>query len=81
VEKTLATKAHANLVTLIRDKREGAGLTQDMVAHALGEHQSFVARVESGQRRVDVVEFIELGRVLGFDAPKELRNLIESLRK
>lgn len=42
-------------------------MTQAQLAERLGEYQSFVARLESGQRRVDVVELIELGRILGFD--------------
>ena len=42
-------------------------MTQAQLAERLGEYQSFVARLESGQRRVDVVELIELGGILGFD--------------
>lgn len=42
-------------------------MTQAQLAERLGEYQSFVARLESGQRRVDVVELIELGSILGFD--------------
>jgi hypothetical protein len=33
----------------------------------LGEYQSFVARLESGQRRVDVVELLEIAAILGFN--------------
>ncbi len=49
---------------------EAAGLTQTAVAHRLGEYQSFVARLESGQRRVDVVEFLEIADILGFGPAK-----------
>lgn len=42
-------------------------MTQAQLAERLGEYQSFVARLESGQRRVDVVELIELGSILEFD--------------
>lgn len=50
-------------------------MTQTELAEKIGEYQSFVARLESGQRRVDVVEFLELAEVLGFDAEESLRNL------
>ena len=42
-------------------------MTQTKLADALGEYQSFVARLESGQRRLDVIEFIQLAEILGFD--------------
>ncbi|WP_457587227.1 helix-turn-helix domain-containing protein [Ensifer canadensis] len=74
--KTLGTKRQETLVTLIRKKRELAGLTQTDVAKALGEHQSFIARIESGQRRIDVIEYLTLSEVIGFDAAEALRQLI-----
>jgi ribosome-binding protein aMBF1 (putative translation factor) len=67
VIKTLGTERHKALLALLIAKREAAGLTQSDLAAKLGEYQSFVARLESGQRRVDVVEFIELAELLGFD--------------
>lgn len=35
-----------------------AGLTQVQVAAALGKHQSFVSKCESGERRVDIIELL-----------------------
>ncbi len=43
-------------------------MTQAELAARLGQYQSFVARLESGQRCIDVVEFLELSEILGFDA-------------
>ena len=68
--KTLRSKRHKALIALLIERREAAGMTQTQLADRLGEYQSFVARLESGQRRVDVVEFLELAEVLGFDAGK-----------
>jgi transcriptional regulator with XRE-family HTH domain len=70
--KTLGSKRHKALIALLIERRQAAGMTQTQLADRLGEYQSFVARLESGQRRVDVVEFLELAEVLGFDAGKEL---------
>ncbi|MBY5378315.1 multiprotein-bridging factor 1 family protein [Rhizobium leguminosarum] len=67
VAKTLGTERHRALIALLVEKREASGLTQTELADKLGEYQSFVARLESGQRRVDVVEFLELSRILNFD--------------
>lgn len=76
MQKTLGSKGHRTLVDLIINKRKSAGLTQDDVADMLGEHQSFVARLESGQRRIDVIEYVTLAQVIGFDAAEALKQLI-----
>lgn len=78
--KTLGTERHRTLIALLVEKREAAGLTQSDLAAKLGEYQSFVARLESGQRRVDVVEFLELAEVLGFDPCAALDDLRDRTR-
>ena len=50
-------------------------MTQADLAARLGEYQSFVARLESGQRRIDVVEFLELADALGFDPARTMSTL------
>jgi transcriptional regulator with XRE-family HTH domain len=77
VAKTLGTERHKALIAILIDKREASGLTQLELAAKLGEYQSFVARLESGQRRVDVVEFLELAEILQFDPYEVLRQLAE----
>jgi ribosome-binding protein aMBF1 (putative translation factor) len=75
VVKTLGTERHKALIALLIEKHEAAGLTQSDLAAKLGEYQSFVARLESGQRRVDVVEFLKLSEILEFDAASTLRRI------
>ncbi|MBY2940933.1 helix-turn-helix transcriptional regulator [Rhizobium leguminosarum] len=75
VAKTLGTERHRALIALLVEKREASGLTQTELADKLGEYQSFVARLESGQRRVDVIEFLELARILNFDPLDALARL------
>jgi len=67
LEKTIGSDRHKALISFLIQKREAAGMTQTKLAKHLGEYQSFVARLESGQRRVDVVEFERLGEILSFD--------------
>ncbi|OAV51500.1 transcriptional regulator [Rhizobium sp. WYCCWR10014] len=76
VAKTLGTERHRALIALLVEKREASGLTQTELADKLGEYQSFVARLESGQRRVDVIEFLELARILNFDPLDALGRLV-----
>ena len=51
-------------------------MNQTELARALGQYQSFVARVESGERRVDVIEFIDIANALGFDPKKAIAKLM-----
>ncbi|MFD9900958.1 multiprotein-bridging factor 1 family protein [Mesorhizobium sp. NPDC059025] len=73
---TLGTDRHKALIALLIKKREAAGLTQVELAAKLRQYQSFVARLESGQRRVDVVEFMKLAEILGFDASSAIKKLL-----
>jgi ribosome-binding protein aMBF1 (putative translation factor) len=59
------------------DNRFHPGLSQKELAVKLRHHQSFVARVESGERRIDVVELIALSRAVGFD-PFEVLAIVEA---
>lgn len=53
------------MLSLLISTREKAGLTQQQVAEALGETQSFVSKCERGQRRLDLVEVRMWCGVLG----------------
>lgn len=57
------------------EQREAAGMTQAELAAKIEEYQSFVARLESGQRRVDVIELLEFADVIGFDPVKLVEKL------
>ena len=47
--------------------RRAAGLTQAELATRVGKPQSFVSKVENGERRLDFVEFVEVARAIGVD--------------
>lgn len=78
MEKTLVSTRHKALISMLVKAREEAGLTQNELAARLGEYQSFVARLESGQRRVDVVEFLALSEAIGFDPKEALSDLAQA---
>ncbi|MGD0635667.1 MAG: helix-turn-helix transcriptional regulator [Beijerinckiaceae bacterium] len=78
MSRTLQSPRHRALAALLIEKRKKAGLTQTAVAQMLGRHQSFVATVESGQRRIDVIELIEFASAIGFDAAAAIRQLLRT---
>lgn len=63
--KTIRSSGHEALCEAIIAARKSAGLTQAELATKLDCHQSFVARIESGQRRIDVIELIVISRAIG----------------
>lgn len=71
--KSLFSARYTRFLSLLRQARLDAGLTQTEVARRLGKPQSFISKCESGERRVDAVEFLALCRVLGVEAAKMLR--------
>ena len=71
LRKTLRSKGHRALIEILVESREQAGLTQRDLAARLKRPHSFIGRIEAGERRVDVIEFIEIARVMGLD-PKHL---------
>lgn len=73
--KTLGSKRHKALIAMLIKERKAVGMNQTELARALGQYQSFVARVESGERRVDVIEFIDLANAIGFDPKKAIAKL------
>lgn len=75
MEKTLGSEEHRVLIDFLVQQREKLGMTQSELAAEIGEYQSFVARLESGQRRLDVIEFLRLAKILKFDAKAVLGDL------
>lgn len=73
MEKSQHSKAYARLLAALKAAREGAGLTQEQVAKKLKTYASFVSKVESGERRIDVVELAALCRVYEADLVQMLR--------
>lgn len=61
--KAIYSQDHKNLVEKLKQARIDAGLDQDEVAKLLGKTQSYISKVESGQRRVDVIQLKELAKV------------------
>ena len=77
LRKTLRTQGHRQLIALLVSAREGADLTQRDLAARLKRPHSFVGRIEAGERRIDVVEFIEIARALDVDPRQLFGKLIE----
>jgi len=61
--KSLYSKEYERFLVRLKVARENADLTQVYVAKKLKKPQSYVSKIEAGERRVDVVELKALGRL------------------
>ena len=73
--KSIHTKTYGQFVELLRRERVNAGLTQQDVADRLGKPQSYVAKIEGAERRIDVIEFLALAKAIGVDAAAIVKEL------
>ena len=77
--KTLRTDEHARLIGLLVAVRKNAGIRQQALAKKLGRPQSFIAKYDGGERRIDVVEFAMIARALGADPVKLFRDFMAGM--
>jgi transcriptional regulator with XRE-family HTH domain len=77
MQKSLKSAEYARLVQTLVAVRKGAGIRQQALAKKLGRPQSFVAKYEGGERRIDVVEFTTIARALGVDPIKLFRDFVK----
>jgi ribosome-binding protein aMBF1 (putative translation factor) len=74
-----SSSRYQRLVPLLREARERAGVSQVDLAERLGKPQSWVAKIEAGERRVDLAEFIALSEALQLEPVKFFTSIKEAL--
>jgi len=63
MEKTIYTNDHKYMVEQLKKARRQAGLDQKQVADKLKKTQSYVSKIESGQRRIDINQLKEFAKI------------------
>lgn len=76
MQKSVHTKEYKSLRVELRAVREKAGLSQRDLAAKLGVPHSWIAKVEAGERRIDVVELAWFISACGADAAVTTSDLI-----
>jgi transcriptional regulator with XRE-family HTH domain len=77
VTRSVFTPDYERFRQLLIAARKTAGVTQAELAARLARPQSFVSKIERGERRLDVVEFFEVAQALGIDALQFLTQFAE----
>ena len=76
VTKSVFTTRYERFRKLLVRARRMRGFTQAQLARSLGRPQSFVSKYERGERRLDVIEFIEITKAIGADPVEILRDTV-----
>jgi transcriptional regulator with XRE-family HTH domain len=76
VSRSPHASRYVKLRSLLSEARATAQLTQVQVAERLGRPQSFVSKYESGERQLDVVEFVEVCDALGIAPDRMIGRLV-----
>lgn len=72
------TKRYRLLLSILIALREDKGLSQHQLARKLKKPQSFVSKYERGERRLDVIEMLDILKVLEAD-PHDMIDELRSL--
>lgn len=75
--KSIYSQPYQTLLAHIIQARKEAGITQAELAKKLGRPQSFVSKIESDEWWLDVVEFLQVAKHVGFDPCALMQELIE----
>jgi hypothetical protein len=76
--KSMFSDAYRQMLKVLVDTRRERRLTQARVAAALGKPQSFIAKIEGGERRLDVIEFCAIAQAMDMQ-PVELLSAIQKV--
>ena len=75
--RSVFTTRYDQFRDLLVEARKAAGLTQVDVAKRLSRPQSFVSKFERGERRLDVIEFLDIAEAMRIDPYKFLSKLAQ----
>lgn len=63
--KTIHSERYRYLLAILREARESVGMTQVQLSQKLGKPQSYVSKYENGERRLDVIELLDVCEAVG----------------
>ena len=66
--------------SLLTQHRRSQSITQTQLARLLGRPQSFISKYENGERRLDVIEFLEITEALNIDPCEIIKKLKEETK-
>lgn len=77
--RSVFLQSYGVLTQCLVEARVAKGVTQIELAELLGRPQSFVSKVEGGDRRLDVIEFLQIITALNVDPEPIIQSLMAAL--
>lgn len=81
MKKTIYSEEYKQLREWLISKRHEKKLTQRNVAKLLNITHSWVAKIEQGERRIDLIEYVRVCNVLGVDPHEGMDLVIATMKK
>ena len=79
MKKSLSNKKQKVFLELLYQVRVNSGLRQIDLADKLNVNQSFISKIESGERRIDIIELIEICESIDVSIVDFVKNLSQKL--
>ncbi len=73
--KSVFTDRYRLFLHLLIQERRNKNITQVQLAQMLKKPQSYVSKYENGERRLDVIEFLNIADYIGIDASDFIKKL------
>lgn len=77
MQKSINSRSYANLRQWLRQSRESLGLSMRDLGELISEPHSFIGKVESGERRLDVFEYVQYCAALSINPEDGIKILTE----
>ena len=79
--RSVFNSAYQEMLRLLTSGRKARGLTQVELAKRLKRPQSYVSKVENGDRRIDMLELIEICHAMHIDPLAIMKAVSSFMRK
>lgn len=79
--KSVFTENYETFLKILVRLRKGIGMTQTQLSQKIKQTQSYVSKYENGERRLDVIEFVQVAKALGADPLQIIDELVGNWKK
>ena len=79
--KSVFTENYETFLKILVRLRKGIGMTQTQLAQKIKQNQSYVSKYENGERRLDVIEFVQVAKAIGADPLQIIDELVGNWKK